>query len=101
MKKRELGNLCLHIGVGGLLAALVLWSPWFLLSATFVYAWLREQAQHRLIITEMGHLHYAAYSVEKRTFFDFDWITGHRVWEIFQWVIGALVALVAHEFFFV
>ena len=96
MKRREALNLVLHLGVGGVLAGLVLYHHWFLLLATFVYAALREQAQHRLILLPVrkGSKNYR---IEKRTFFDFGWVTWHRIWEVFQFVIGCLVALCVYE----
>lgn len=104
MKKREIGNLFLHMGVGGALAGAVLYHHWFLLLATFVYAALREQAQHRYRITSsqvwvVGEQSpVTIHNIEKRTFFDFGWLGGKQVWEIFQWVIGCLVALGVYEF---
>jgi hypothetical protein len=89
VKKREAVNLALHIGVGAALAALVCWHPAFIILVTFIYAWLREQAQHRWEFTlyeDQG-----LYSIGKASFFG--WITGHRIWEVFQWVIGAAVAV--------
>jgi hypothetical protein len=103
MKKREAVNLALHIGVGAALAAAVMWHPAFIVLATFIYAWLREQAQHRYILTEAterprspGDLQ--LYVVDKRTFFDFGWMTGHRIWEVFQWTIGSAVAVALWTF---
>jgi hypothetical protein len=93
MKKREAVNLALHISVGAALAALVCWNHWFMVSATFIYAFLREQAQHRYILTRNSGWAQGVHAVEKRTFFDFGWMTGHRLWEVFQWVIGAVVAV--------
>jgi hypothetical protein len=95
MTKREIGNLALHIGVGAALAALVCWHPAFIILVTFIYAWLREQAQHRWVLTA-DHDKAAAdgrtlFRVEKQTFFG--WMTGHRIWEVFQWVIGSAVAV--------
>ncbi len=106
MKAREIGNMALHMGVGGLLAAAVAWNYWTMIPVTFLYAFLREQAQHRFIIeryfadftqneierTDVGNV----FTVEKETFFG--WITGHRIWEVFQWVIGAEVACGIYAF---
>jgi hypothetical protein len=92
MKKREVFSLALHIGVGAALAALVCWHPAFIIPVTFIYAWLREQAQHRYVIGEpIKGISNLLYTVEKQTFFG--WITGHRIWEVFQWVIGAAVVV--------
>lgn len=102
MKKREIGNLFLHIGVGGALAATVLWHPAFIIVVTFVYAWERERAQHRYVFTH-AEAQYARsgagklYLIKKRSFTDFGWVTGHRIWEVFQWVIGAAVACAIWE----
>ncbi len=106
MKKRNVVNLVAHIGVGGALAALVLWNRWFLLLATFIYAWLREKGQHRYVLSRDGvhgldlaflKLH-RLYRVEKSTFFG--WMTWHSIWEVFQWEIGCAVALTLYEIFF-
>ena len=83
MKKREVGNLVAHIVVGGALAALVCWNVWFMVLATFIYAALREQAQHRYIITPEPGLK-PLVRAEKRTFWDFGWMTWHRIWEVLQ-----------------
>jgi len=93
-------DIVLHIGVGAVLAALVGWNLWFMVLATFVYAFLREQAQHRYVLImkeihieggEDGH-HQRLYEVDKRGFFDFSWLGGRQVWEIAQWTIGSVVA---------
>jgi hypothetical protein len=91
VKKREIGNLALHIGVGAALAALVCWHPAFIILATFIYAWLREQAQHRWVHIEADGVRETLYLIEKQTFFG--WMTWHRIWEVFQWTIGATVAV--------
>ena len=101
MKKRETINLLLHITVGGVLTGLVLWQSYFVLLMVFIFAWLREQAQHRKILIEEGTVTgfelgtVRTYRVEKETFFG--WMTGHRIFEVFQWVIGCFVALVLYE----
>jgi len=95
MKKREVGSLVAHITVGGALAALVCWNHWFIVLDTFIYAFLREQAQHRYILSSLPAGH--GYTVEKRTFFDFGWVTLHRIWEVMQWVLGAAAACLAFE----
>jgi hypothetical protein len=97
VKKREIGNLALHIGVGAALAVGVMWHPAFIILATFIYAWLREQAQHRWIhrdyeqVDDVEFGTFWTYRIESQTFFG--WMTGHRIWEVFQWVIGAAVAV--------
>jgi hypothetical protein len=98
MKKREAVNLALHIGVGAALAALVCWHPAFIILVTFIYAWLREQAQHRWILEayDKDPKSQILYAATKQTFFG--WMTGHRIWEVFQWVIGAAVAVGIIEF---
>jgi hypothetical protein len=92
VKKREAISLTLHITVGAALAALVCWNHWFMVLATFIYAWLREQAQHRWVFVDGAWGEW-----RKRTFFDFGWMTGHRIWEVFQWVIGAAVVCLVWE----
>jgi hypothetical protein len=98
MKKREIGNLFLHIGVGAALTAAVLWKPPLIIVVVFVFAWLREQAQHRYELTEAterprspGDLQ--LYVVDKRTAFDFGWLGKRQLWEITQWTIGAAIAV--------
>ena len=103
-------DLILHVFVGAALAAAVLWHrpepfgyPLYIVLVTFVYAWLREQAQHRLRLEKHHYLSQEAghpvYMVEKRGFFEFDWVTGHRIWEVFQWVIGSVLAASVYFFF--
>jgi len=88
MKAREIGNAFLHFGLGGLIAFGVCWSHWLLIPATFIYAWLREQGQHRYVFGPAG--------VEKSTFFG--WVTWHRMIEVLEWTIGAAVACIVWEF---
>jgi hypothetical protein len=100
MKKREWGNLGLHIGIGGVLTALVMWHILFINFAVFIYASLREQAQHRYEIetfTDRGGTKRTR--VDKRTFFDFGWLGWHQVWEIAQWVIGSAVVSIPWYYF--
>ena len=100
MKKREITNLILHVCIGYSLALLVCWNHWFIVLATFVYAFLRERAQHRYIFSESytfhppveGSTQFVYYRVEKRTFFDFGWVMPHRMFEVLQWTAGAAVA---------
>lgn len=103
MKKRETINLFLHLGLGLFLTALVLYHRYFLLFDTFIYAWLREQAQHRYIIGKPYERLGDSWTqtVQKRTFWDFSWMTWHSMFEVFQWVIGCAVALGLYEIFFV
>jgi hypothetical protein len=100
-------DIFLHITVGAALAALVCWNHWFMVLATFVYASLREQAQHRYILenwsteeeeSDWGH---KVYKIEKRTFFDFRWMTGHRLWEVFQWTLGAAAVCLGYQLIYV
>jgi len=99
MKKREIGNAALHVGIGAALAALVCWNHWFMVLATFIYAFLREQAQHRWIIGPANLPGYKYYVAEKRTFFDFGWLGRKQVSEIAQWVIGSALACGVWECF--
>lgn len=93
MKKREAYNLVLHVCVGYSLALLVCWNSWFIVLATFIYAFLREQAQHRVGLFLANNCEKAGHFViYKRTFFDFGWVTWHRVFEVIQWTIGAALA---------
>ena len=98
MRLREAGNMALHIGVGGALALAVCWSLWMLILGTFIYAFLREQAQHRYELW----LYFSGtdiYKVKKYSFFDFGWITWHRIWEVLQWTLGAAAAVGAWKLF--
>jgi len=97
MKPREVGNLFLHLGLGLGLTAAVLWFPPAIIPVTFIYAWLREQAQHRYIFTAPPDS--ITVMVHKRTFFDFGWVTWHRIWEVLQWTIGSAVAYGVWYFF--
>jgi hypothetical protein len=101
MKKREALNMVLHIVVGGALAALVIWSYWFLILSTFVYAFLREQAQHRWIIENPDAPiapieQVIRWEVRKRTFWDFGWVTSWRMFEVLQWTAGAAAACLGY-----
>lgn len=94
MKTREIGNAFLHLAVGLLLALAASWNHWMLVPVTFIYAFLREQAQHRYILT----LHepppeytLGLWNVQKRTFFDFGWLGKKQAFEIAQWTLGAAI----------
>jgi hypothetical protein len=99
MSKRDWKNLGYHIGVALVLAALVLWNHWFMVLATFIYAWLREQGQHRYDLrranADSEFLPY--YHVEKSTFFG--WMTWHRMFEVLQWTFGAALASLGWQLF--
>jgi hypothetical protein len=106
MKKRETIYLFLHIFVGAGLAALVCFNFWFVVLTTFIYTWLREQAQHRWIHTQATpaehetvepYMVHKLYTRQKQTFFG--WMTWHRMWEVFQWTLGAAVACGIWEIF--
>lgn len=100
MKKREIGNLALHVVVGGAITALVMYQPLFIILATFIYASLREQAQHRYILTQAPDSRCAKYfTAEKRTFFDFGWLGKKQVFEIAQWTVGSAVVSIPWYFF--
>jgi len=94
VKSREIGNLFLHLGVGLGLTLAACWSDWMLIPGTFVYAWLREQAQHRYIIGKPYERLGDSWmqTVQKRTFWDFGWMTWHSMFEVLQWTLGAAVA---------
>lgn len=101
MKSREIGNLALHVGVGGAITAMVMYQPLFIILATFIYASLREQAQHRLILTratEKG-ADLSLFTVDKRGFFDFGWLGKKQAFEIVHWVIGAALVSIPWYFF--
>jgi hypothetical protein len=103
VKKREAINTTLHIVVGAALAALVCFNFWFAVLATFIYAFLREQAQHRWILKK--HMQFSmepdfpVYTRQKQTFFG--WITGHRIWEVFQWTLGAGAVCLGYQLIYV
>ena len=90
----------LHIFVlGAGLAVLPLISPWFLVLTAFVWATLREQAQHRMILTRAEDLMPVVYRVRKRTFFDFGWLGWKQVREILETTGGAALLVGAFEVF--
>lgn len=70
VKRREIGNLILHIAGGALMAVAVMYQDYLIVAVIAVWGLLREQAQHR----DEGF---------------FGWINGHRLFEASQWVIGA------------
>ena len=94
MKKRESINLALHITLAGALTALVMWHVLFINLAVFIYAWLREQAQHLYDWDVDG-----SGRIIKTTTGFFGWMTWHRMWEVFQWVIGSAVVSIPWYFF--
>jgi hypothetical protein len=95
-------NTFLHITVGAALTALVCWNHWFMVSVTFIYAFLREQAQHRYILDKVDLPNTPIlYRVQRRTFFDFGWMTWHRLWEVFQWTLGAAAVCLGYQLIFV
>jgi hypothetical protein len=98
MKKREWGNLGLHIGVGGALTALVMWHVLFINLAVFIYAWLREQAQH-LYDYETEWFPGGSCKLHRVPVGFFGWMTWHRMFEVFQWVIGSAVVSIPWYFF--
>lgn len=95
MKKREAINLGLHIGIGGVLTALVMWHPLMIIFDTFVYVTLREQAQHRWALvhrtTDRNHDNMRLYSAIKRSFWDWTWFRWKHAFEIGQWTVGSAV----------
>jgi hypothetical protein len=102
MKKREIGNTILHIVLASSLTALVMWHVLFINLAVFVYAALREQAQHRWILEHRvakPMFNWDLYSIEKRTFFDFGWLGKQQAWEIAQALIGSAVVSIPWYFF--
>ena len=101
MKGRDVRNAALHLTIGGALAALAAWNIWMIVPVTFIWASLREQAQHRYEIKaftfdtpEEGRY----YRVTKRTFFDFGWLGWQQVGEIIQWTVGAAIGCGILEF---
>jgi len=99
VKGREIGNLGLHIGVGGALTALVMWHVLLVNLVVFVFAFLREQAQHRYILTRSKGWAQGVHAVEKRGFFDFSWLGWKQVREILQWELGSLAVSLPWYFF--
>jgi hypothetical protein len=91
-------DIALHIIGGFLVSAAIMWIHWLAIPALLIMGFLREQAQHRWILTvsEPHDDGIRLYMVEKQTFFG--WITGHRLWEVAQWGIGATIAAVAWQF---
>jgi hypothetical protein len=98
MKSREIGNAVLHLVVGFGLVLAACWSYWTLIGSTAIWAFLREQAQHRYKLERSDAANANLYWVEKRTFFDFSWLGWKQVFEIGQWTIGATVACVLWYF---
>lgn len=100
MKKREAWNLIYHVLGGGALTALVCWNLWFMVLATFIYAFLREQAQHRWMIGDSFTFQDGSkmFEIEKRTFSDFGWLGWQQVFEILQWTFGSTVVCTIHHF---
>jgi hypothetical protein len=100
MTLRDWGNLALHFTVAAALAALILFNHWFIVLATFIYTWLREQAQHRWVLT-LVEAHYTEdradrlYRVRKSTFFG--WMSWWRMFEVAQWTVGSAMACLAYE----
>jgi hypothetical protein len=103
MKKREWISLGLHIVIGAALTATVMWHILMINFAVFVYASLREQAQHRWILEgEPGAISTSGrklYHANKRTFFDFGWLGKKQVAEIAQWVLGSAVVSIPWYYF--
>jgi len=93
MKLRECANAAFHTAGGCALASTVVWSSWFAVLVVFVFAALREQAQHRLRLEEHHYLSREAghpvYIVEKRGFFDWSWFRWKHAFEIAEWTLGA------------
>jgi hypothetical protein len=101
MKKREIKNMAYHFFVPVVLIGLIYLNHWFLVLETFLYVWLREQAQHRWIHEEfatglgphvIGH---TVYTIEKQTFFG--WMDWHRMGEVLVATAGAIVACLVWE----
>ena len=101
MKKREITNMVLHIVVGGALAALVYVHPALVLVVLFVLCWLREQAQHRYdyrIQSQFSSLGDTPRIIKTNVGF-FGWQTGHRIFEVFQWLLLAAPGIAAWELY--
>ena len=97
MKKRELKNFAYHVLLALVLVSLVLVHRYFLLLDVFIWAALREQAQHRYDFDAPAFVVGDCVVPRKRTFSDFGWLGGKQVGEIFQCVLGAFLALGAYE----
>jgi disulfide bond formation protein DsbB len=100
MRSREIGNIAYHFFGAIALVGAVYISHWFLVLNTFIWASLREQAQHRYILEDLGHFdgyESRLYAVHKRTFFNFGWLGKKQAWEITQWTLGAIVACLIWE----
>jgi hypothetical protein len=95
------GNSALHFFVLGMvLAVLPLVHHWFLALDAFIWAALREQAQHRYILDyPIVSGDKILYEAKKRTFFDFGWL-GKKQWqEIMETTLGAVLLLGAYEIY--
>lgn len=92
MKKRDALNIPLHLALGLAVAFAVCWSYWMAIPTTLVWAFLREQAQHRWIIEEHPAIGAPSTALGKRTFFDFSWLGWQQVFEIAQITTGSAVA---------
>lgn len=98
MKKRDLGNLFLHIGGGALIAAAIMWIHWLSFPALLIVGFVIEKGQHRWILTVVGTdsnpPHGKLYLAEKRKPLDFGWVTKRSIIEAGCWGGGALIASV-------
>jgi hypothetical protein len=97
----EPGNFAYHFFGAVAMVAAVWFSHWLLILDVAIFAFLREQAQHRyetaVLVLEDGTK--TSYIVRKRTFFDFGWLGWQQVFEIGQWTLGAAVACGVWELF--
>ncbi len=99
-------NSALHILVlGAAFTALPLWNHHWLILTAFIWSALREQAQHRYILTRAtaaARVDHAGdltlYAVDKRTFWDFGWLGWRQVREIAETTGGAALIVLAYDF---
>lgn len=85
MSKKNWAQAGEHFGLGlAFTIAILLWFPLVIL-VTFIWAWLREQAQHRYIVNDENRI------IGEHTFFG--WTTWHSMKEVFQWTAGSAVGV--------
>jgi hypothetical protein len=95
----EPGNFALHFFVPVAMILAVWAYHWYFVLDVAIFAFLREQAQHRYILTRIPDERGGGHFVEKRTFFDLGWLGWQQVFEIGQWTLGAIAACTLWHFF--